>query len=97
MYSTIKDYRKCSKPYKRHELVAYGKAHGGNRRRAHRCKDSAEMPTRTERRRPRADPGAFNCSGRGLPGSEVLRQVMLGNMKNRFNEVRTAAKAGMSS
>jgi hypothetical protein len=29
------------------------------------------MPTRNERRRPRADPGAFNCSGRGLPSSEV--------------------------
>ena len=52
------------------------------------------MPTRNERRRPRADPGAFNCSGRGLPSSEVYAREY---EKVGLNEVRTAAKAGMSS
>jgi hypothetical protein len=33
------------------------------------------MPTLTGRRRPRVDPGAFDCSGRGLPDGDVLHQV----------------------
>ncbi len=57
------------------KLVAYSRPHGENRRRAHRCKDSAEMPTLTGRRRPRVDPGAFDCSGGGLPDGDVLHQV----------------------
>ncbi len=56
---------------------------------------------RVLRRRPRADPGAFDCSGRGLPDGDVYTKFTprfareyekVGLMKKR-----TAAKAGASS
>jgi hypothetical protein len=62
-------------------------AHSGNRRRAHQRKDSAEMPTRIERRRPRADPRGPSTALAGTP------RLMLGNMKNRFNEETNGGKS----
>jgi hypothetical protein len=41
------------------------------------------MPTCTERRRPRADPGAFNCSGRGVPSSEDFMPLLMRRVATR--------------
>jgi hypothetical protein len=45
------------------------------------------MPTRIERRRPRADPRGPSTALASTP------RFMLGNMKNRFNEETTGGKS----
>ena len=59
------------------------------------------MPTCTERRRLRADPGPSTALGEACQVAKISRQVYAKICweyeKIGFNEIRTAAKAGASS
>jgi hypothetical protein len=51
------------------------------------------MPTCTERRRLRADPGPSAALGEACQVAKISRQALLGNMKNRLNEETNGGKS----